>query len=114
MFLAETCRVGKILFAFNYQRKEKTMKKVFFILAISILLVACGGSNGNDLDTAEIEQMCVDGGGTFVSEYNECEFISEDICTEMGGEFDECASACRHEEGSVACTANCVPLCTFE
>ena len=89
------------------------MKKILLILVIGMLLVACGGSD-SDVDLEEAEQTCVDEGGTWVEEFNECEYISEDTCTDLGGTFDECASACRHEEGDVICTANCVPLCTFE
>ena len=90
------------------------MKKLIFILVISMLLVSCGGSDSDELDVEELERSCVDAGGTFVAEHIECEYKSEDTCTDLGGTFDECGSACRHEEGPVACTANCVLVCSFE
>jgi hypothetical protein len=66
------------------------------------------------VDEAAIEQACVDAGGVYIAEHVECELISEAACADMGGTFDECASACRHEPEDVVCTANCVPLCTFD
>ena len=94
------------------------MKKVVLIFVFSLLLVACGGSEADEApewaDSAELEQACLDEGGIFIAEYNECEDISEDACTELGGEYDSCASACRHEPAETICTAQCVLVCSFE
>ncbi|UCG24642.1 MAG: hypothetical protein JSW55_01165 [Chloroflexota bacterium] len=94
------------------------MKEVILILVFSLFLVACGSSESDEVpeaaDSAELEQACVDEGGIFIAEHNECEDISEDACTELGGEYDSCASACRHEPEDMICTAQCVLVCSFE
>jgi hypothetical protein len=58
--------------------------------------------------------ICLENNGKWLSEFNECEFISEKICTNLGGEFDKCESACRHDFPIVACTLQCVPVCKFQ
>jgi hypothetical protein len=77
-----------------------------------LLLATCGSSS--DVDPAEVEEACLEAGGIYVEEHVECEQVSEQTCTDMGGTFDECGSPCRHEPEDVACAAMCVPLCTFE
>ena len=57
---------------------------------------------------------CTDHGGKWVEEHEECENISEKDCKEIGGEFNECASACRNDPDAEICTLQCVPLCSFE
>jgi hypothetical protein len=44
---------------------------------------------------------------------NECEGISQDLCNELGGNFDSCASACRNNPDSDICTMQCVIVCSF-
>ena len=62
----------------------------------------------------DLKAACESNDGTWVAEHNECEFISEELCTTLGGSFDECASACRHiDDSQVACMMMCVPLCSF-
>ena len=57
------------------------------------------------------EIQCVGNGGTWLAEFNECEYISESQCSEMNGIFNECESACRHDPDAEICTAQCVPVC---
>ena len=52
-------------------------------------------------------------GGTWLAESNECEGISEVNCLELGGEFNECASACRNNPEAQICTLQCVLVCQF-
>lgn len=93
------------------------MRKVMLVLILCLLLAACSSSQTDEspqqLDGAALEQGCLDGGGTFLAEYNECENVSDAACTELGGTFDACASACRHEPEADFCTAQCIPLCSF-
>jgi len=51
--------------------------------------------------------------GTWLSEYKECEGISERDCLSRGGYFNECASACRHNPGAEVCTMQCIPVCEY-
>ena len=55
---------------------------------------------------------CLSKHGRWLNKYQECEFVSEQSCNEMGGQFNECASACRHQSPDVVCIQMCVPVCT--
>lgn len=46
---------------------------------------------------------------------NVCEVnqLSENECIAKGGEFNPCASACRHNPEAEVCTMQCVLTCTF-
>lgn len=59
------------------------------------------------------EKLCLENDGTWVNEYDECEYIPEDICTDGGGVYNECESVCRHEPEITACTKQCVAVCEF-
>ncbi len=51
--------------------------------------------------------------GRWLQEQQECEFMTAKSCTMLGGRFNECVSACRHESGEVMCIQMCVPVCSF-
>jgi hypothetical protein len=94
---------------------EKIMKKLLLIFVFLFLFAACSNSQSDDAsDSAAIEQACVEEGGTFLAEFNECENISEAVCTDLGGLYDECGSSCRHEPADAICTMQCVELCAFD
>jgi hypothetical protein len=55
-------------------------------------------------------------GGKWLGQYKECESTASDapirnLCQKYGGEYDECASACRHQIGGGGCLAVCVQVC---
>ncbi|MFP4424574.1 MAG: DUF333 domain-containing protein [Candidatus Woesearchaeota archaeon] len=52
--------------------------------------------------------------GKWLPEFTECEGISEEQCKELGGSFDSCASACRHDPDADMCTMQCVQVCDVE
>lgn len=58
--------------------------------------------------------ICEENSGDWLNEYYECGGISQDVCEENGGEYDACASACRHSSDSVMCIQMCVEVCRFE
>lgn len=60
-----------------------------------------------------IEQLCLDNGGTWLQEPQECENIGKDTCENLGGDFNECASACRNDPEAEICTMQCVLVCEF-
>jgi hypothetical protein len=57
---------------------------------------------------------CQQEGGTWLEAYSECEYISDVWCTAHAGKFNECLSACRHDSTAVACTLQCVPVCSLK
>ena len=68
---------------------------------------------GEVAEKSDLQSWCEAGGGTWLEEYTECEYLAEATCVEMGGVFNECDSACRHATEPVACTMNCVQTCSF-
>lgn len=58
-------------------------------------------------------QQCASIGGTWSAQYKECTGISQTACQEIGGTFNKCASACRHNPDAEACIMMCVQVCTF-
>jgi hypothetical protein len=61
---------------------------------------------------AENAAACERVGGTW-GPYNECLGIDGPSCTAIGGAYDECASACRHDPDATMCTMQCVQVCSF-
>jgi hypothetical protein len=62
-------------------------------------------------DTAS---SCAAAGGKWNATYRECEGVDEDACAIIGGKFDDCASACRHNPDKDApCIMMCVAVCSF-
>lgn len=60
------------------------------------------------------ELPCITNDGTWVYEANECEGLSKETCEDIGGHFNECASACRNDPDAVVCTQQCVFVCEFD
>lgn len=58
------------------------------------------------------QQTCTANSGKWLDEYNECENIQKQLCDSLGGAFNECESACRHQETDY-CIFLCVPVCKF-
>lgn len=67
----------------------------------------------DDPEMTEKESICTNFGWLWIGDHNECEGISADDCAEVGGTFNECASACRHEPEGTLCTLQCVIVCEF-
>lgn len=65
-----------------------------------------------EVGDSALSLSCEEAGGTWLPEYGECEYIGADWCTQQGGVFDECASACRHNPNAEICTMQCVPVCS--
>lgn len=60
------------------------------------------------------QKQCEIYGGKWIVEFNECEGLRYTQCEELGGIFDDCASACRHNpDPQAVCIQMCIPLCTF-
>ncbi len=63
---------------------------------------------------SELQTYCEDNNGTWLEESQECEGISEAMCVNEGGVFNECASACRNNPEQEVCTLQCVQVCEFK
>jgi hypothetical protein len=68
----------------------------------------------NKEQLSELALLCQEQ-GSWLGEHQECEWVEEAWCEDLGGEFEACASACRHMDPEVAqfCTMECVPVCKF-
>ncbi|MFT4326647.1 MAG: hypothetical protein ACMXYK_04050 [Candidatus Woesearchaeota archaeon] len=51
--------------------------------------------------------------GTWIESAEECEGISQNVCEDLGGNYNECASACRNDPDAEFCTMQCVFVCEF-
>lgn len=93
------------------------MKKIMLVILLIIALVAIVGCSEEDKDPLPINPpltpSCVDIGGEWHPEYNECLNVGKSNCESIGGTFDECASACRNDPEAEACIMMCVPVCTI-
>ena len=61
--------------------------------------------------------LCNSYQGKWLPEYKECNLLETPLqCSLLGGVYNECASACRHDPDfpNVVCTDNCVEVCSIE
>jgi hypothetical protein len=93
----------------------KRQKRRYFLGEVLIALALVGVVHSNtNAPARDLPKECAQAGGNWLEEYQECENTNRDWCHSMRGEFDECASACRHQAGElVPCTMQCVPVCSF-
>ena len=61
----------------------------------------------------DVGVRCKKDGGVWLAAYNECEGVNQETCEKYGGEFDSCASACRHKPETEVCIQICVEVCSF-
>ncbi|MBW2983206.1 hypothetical protein KY327_02790 [Candidatus Woesearchaeota archaeon] len=76
------------------------------VLAMALLVAGCTPQSSTG-------ESCEQAGGEWLPTYGECEGVSKSWCSEQGGSFDQCASACRHDPDADVCTLQCVPVCSF-
>lgn len=93
------------------------MKKIFlfgmflWLISVAIVLNGCEFNDMNNL--SEFEKSCISLDGNWIDLANECEYISKNDCESLGGNFNECASACRNDPDAEMCTMQCVSVCEF-
>lgn len=89
------------------------MKKIIFIITI-LLLTSCSQTEvSEDNNVNVIAEDCAINWWTWLEEFNECEYISQNWCDENWWNFNECESACRNDPEAEFCTLQCVPVCSF-
>lgn len=72
-------------------------------------------SNSNQKLNIKNKSECESNSGVWYGESNICEInsFSENMCVARGGEWNGCASACRHDKDAEVCTLQCVLTCSF-
>ena len=85
--------------------KAGVLKDVRMTRSIPARITATGPENVLACLSAE--------GSRWLEEHQECEFMAEETCTELGGEFNFCASSCRHDPDAMVCNLMCVQVCQF-
>lgn len=96
------------------------MKKTILalsLLALAFITAACTtmdyeGPAKEKLTNAH-ELACLSENGNWIAEAEECEGMTKETCEELGGNFNECASACRNDPEAEMCTMQCVLVCEF-
>jgi hypothetical protein len=61
----------------------------------------------------DLAGLCAKEKGNWITEYQECEGVGADWCQTSKGQYDGCASACRHDANAQICTMQCVLVCSF-
>lgn len=64
-------------------------------------------------NAVSVGNRCELSGGEWSSEFKECLRVDKIMCESIGGEYNECASACRHNPNAQICTLQCVMVCEF-
>ena len=68
-------------------------------------------TNTDTLSREQKQESCALLGG-LLNEYDECEGVDRDICTTLGGVWNNCGSPCRHSTNPrVICPTVCDPFC---
>ena len=86
------------------------MKKIPLLLITMFLLTGCS----TPAPDTNMQSQCEEHKGKWIEEFSECEYPdSQEWCEEVGGEFQECESACRNNPEAEICTLQCVQVCQF-
>ncbi|WP_257295539.1 hypothetical protein [Endozoicomonas sp. YOMI1] len=85
--------------------KAGVLKEVRMTRAIPAQITATGPENVLACIASEASR--------WLEEHQECEFMAEETCTELGGEFNPCESPCRHDPDAMVCNLMCVQVCKF-
>ena len=57
------------------------------------------------------EENCKKAWWTYDRKFSECTNITEVSCKNIGGKYENCGSACRHDSNAKICTENCAIYC---
>lgn len=85
-------------------------KVLIALVVFSVILSSCARESAVP---DSLGQRCESLGGKWIANFSECEVPSKEACDELGGSYDECDSACRHDPGGGPCIAVCVQVCSI-
>ena len=98
-------------------------RNILIILVVTTLLAIVGfvllSSNNTPVqmnveEKSDISTLCQNAGGKWLENTMECENVDQNFCRENNGNYNDCASACRHStDPEVVCTTECIRICTF-
>lgn len=91
--------------------KKKSFLWSFVVIVLVFGVLYFFANSPVQESSSNMQVSCEDLGGTWLADYKECEYVSMEACQGLGGEFNECGSACRHQTEQVFCTLQCVPYC---
>jgi hypothetical protein len=80
------------------------------VIVMAGFLFACSGDKPAPRD--DLAAACSAVGGTWLSQYHECETDDRTWCEVRDGKFEFCASPCRHSPGQI-CATVCQPVCSL-
>ena len=86
---------------------------IFFFSVVALFLIRVQS------EKTDKEKECFSYKGRWLSKYRECELrgLSEqegrNACHAMGGKYEFCSSACRHDLKPGPCILVCIPICKF-
>lgn len=94
---------------------NKKYKKLILglIVLVVVLVVSKISSIPLENNQDDMKEACLTSNGNWLNDFKECEYVGKEWCDNRGGKFDQCASACRHEESEV-CTKQCVSVCQLK
>lgn len=84
---------------------------VFFTLVALVFFISKLDNDSKNFNS--LSEKCINSGGIWIQKYSECESISEEDCLSLGGVFEFCGSACRHDSNEMICTLQCIDYCKF-
>tara|TARA_B100000686_G_scaffold174835_1_gene181909 strand:- start:149 stop:445 length:297 start_codon:yes stop_codon:yes gene_type:complete len=95
---------------------KKTISIIILVLLVAAVAVVAANvfapeDTGNNQGNETAQVQCEAAGGTYVAVANECEGVSAEMCADLEGTFNECASACRNDADAEICTMQCVQVC---
>lgn len=82
------------------------------VILLSIVVLVKDSPNHSESELSILKDECLLEDGKWLDEFDECQGINQEICDELGGDFQECASACRHQNNDF-CIEVCVKVCSF-
>jgi hypothetical protein len=110
------CNDGKhVIYKYNRMRAAcvtpETENKLIFERGWATMRLGLPATDNLPRDLCNFYQ------GKWLPEYKECSLLEKPLqCSLLGGSYNECASACRHDPNfpDVVCTDNCVEICKIE
>ncbi|MFA5420638.1 MAG: hypothetical protein WC280_01250 [Patescibacteria group bacterium] len=94
---------------------KKNIVYIFLIIALAaVAFIVYNNKKDINMDGPSVAESCQFFGGTWLEDFNECEYIDNEWCLSFDGIFNECGSACRNNPEAEMCTLQCVSFCEIK